>query len=63
MPISRGKERTVIRRPLRTWDHTPQEIEGNEAQNDIAERGTYCGHHQVDGASTNDPLTQGGYEP
>jgi hypothetical protein len=35
------KDRTVGRRPLLAWDHTPEEITVNEAQNFISERGVY----------------------
>jgi hypothetical protein len=35
------KDRTVGRRPLMAWEHRPEEITVNEAQNFIAERGTY----------------------
>jgi hypothetical protein len=35
------KERTVGARPILVWDHVPEDIFVNEAQNFIAERGTY----------------------
>lgn len=35
------KDRTVGQRPIVVWDHAPDEISVNEAQNFIAERGSY----------------------
>jgi uncharacterized protein (DUF2249 family) len=35
------KSRDVGERPIIVWDHTPEDIAVNEAQNFIAERGTY----------------------
>jgi hypothetical protein len=43
------KDRTVGRRPLLVWDHVPEEITVNEAQNFISERGTYTQRWSGDG--------------
>ena len=43
------KSRDVGQRPIMVWDHTPEDITVNEAQNFIAERGTYTQRWQGKG--------------